>query len=128
MDAGPNSEDTVTMNDIISLRAIAHDGTDIPITVTGTGDRFLFLGYGTASALDTSGMKPWSDGLGDEYRLIFIDYPGELKLYTLTPPTVARDFLAVADKHGIGNPFGDAPHVIVAESAGRSGCHESSIE
>jgi pimeloyl-ACP methyl ester carboxylesterase len=88
------------LSDITSLRAIAHDGTDIPIVVTGSGDRFLFLSYGTASALDANAMKPWVDGLGDEYRLIFIEYPGEVKLYTLTPPTVARDFLAVADAAG----------------------------
>src|SRR5687767_6928196 len=77
--------------------AIAHDGTEIRFRVAGSGNRFLFLGPASASASDTGAMRPWIDGLGKDYRLIFIDYPSEPKMYTLTPAAVARDYLAIAD-------------------------------
>lgn len=89
--------------------AQAHDGTSIRFTVAGgSGDqeanrdqaRWLFLGPPAGSASDPAAMAPWIEGLGREYRLIFIDYPGEPKMYTLTPAAVARDYLAVADAAG----------------------------
>ena len=70
-------------------RAIAHDGTDLEFVVAGTGKRFLFLGpYAPTNPV---GMKPWIDGLGQDFRLIFSEYPGEPKMYTLPPAAVARD-------------------------------------
>jgi pimeloyl-ACP methyl ester carboxylesterase len=80
--------------------AIAHDGSEIRFVVAGTGQRFLLLGPGTASAADTAAMKPWVEGLGAEYRLVFMDYPGKPKPLTLTPEAVARDYLAIADAAG----------------------------
>ena len=100
-------------------RAIAHDGSSIYFEVHGSGDRFLFLGPGTAAprAIPAAPGKPpliaevaetlarykqaYIDALGSKFRLIFIEYPGnEPKLYTLTPSTVARDYLAIADAAG----------------------------
>ena len=95
-----------------------HDGLPIYFEVHGSGEDFLFLGPGTAlpRAMGVApGVKPlagaakmmeaakqqYIDALGDDYRLIFIDYPGpEPKMYTLTPGTVARDYLAIADAAG----------------------------
>jgi pimeloyl-ACP methyl ester carboxylesterase len=81
-------------------RAIAHDGTDIPYEVAGSGSRWLFLGLGGGTASDPASQQPWIEALGGDYRLIFIDYPGEPKMYTLTPAAVARDYLAIADAAG----------------------------
>ncbi len=99
-------------------KALAHDGLEIYYEVHGSGDEFLFLGPGTAlpRAMGVApGVKPlegaatmmeaakqsYIDGLGEDYRLIFVDYPGpEPKMYTLTPGTVARDYLAIADAAG----------------------------
>jgi len=79
--------------------ALAHDGTEIPFLVAGSGGPFLFLGFG-AMADTPEARQPWIDGLGDHYRLIFMTYPGEPKMYTLTPAAVVRDILAVADAAG----------------------------
>ena len=100
-------------------QAIAHDGSGVYFEVHGSGDRFLFLGPGTAAprAIPASPGQPpliaevadtlarfkqaYIDALGSKYRLIFIEYPGnEPKLYTLTPAAVARDYLAIADAAG----------------------------
>jgi pimeloyl-ACP methyl ester carboxylesterase len=81
-------------------KAIAHDGTEIEYRVLGEGTSYVFLGYGGPSALDPAGQKPWIEGLGQNFRLIVIDYPGEPKMYTLTPAAVARDYLAIADAAG----------------------------
>ena len=97
--------------------AIAHDGSEIYFEVQGTGEKFLFLGPGTAAprAASIQGMQmpeemleilgkakeAYIEELGKHYRLIFIDYPGsEPKMYTLTPGAVARDYLAIADAAG----------------------------
>ena len=89
--------------------ATAHDGTDIYFEVHGRGKKSLLLGPGTALVRAPKGVDPelapmfLSDKesyirfLGDEYRLVFFEYPGEPKMYTLSPATVARDYLAVAD-------------------------------
>ena len=100
-------------------QAIAHDGSSIYFEVHGGGDRFLFLGPGTAAprAIPAAPGQPpliaevaetlarykqaYIDALGSKFRLIFIEYPGnEPKLYTLTPAAVARDYLAIADAAG----------------------------
>ena len=100
-------------------RAIAHDGSSIYFEVHGSGDRFLFLGPGTAAprAIPAAPGQPpliaevaetlarykqaYIDALGAKFQLIFIEYPGnEPKLYTLTPAAVARDYLAIADAAG----------------------------
>lgn len=100
-------------------QAIAHDGSSIYFEVHGSGDRFLFLGPGTAAprAIPAAPGQPpliaevaetlarykqaYIDALGSKFRLIFIEYPGnEPKLYTLTPAAVARDYLAIADAAG----------------------------
>jgi pimeloyl-ACP methyl ester carboxylesterase len=98
--------------------AIAHDGLPIYFEVHGTGEKFLLLGPGTAlprtlglatgvESLD--GVEEMLEGtkqayieeLGERYRLIFMEYPGqEPRMYTLTPGAVARDYLAVADAAG----------------------------
>ena len=83
-----------------SVPAIAHDGTELPYQVAGSGSRWLFLGLGAGTASDPASQRPWIEALGRAYRLIFIDYPGEPKMYTLTPATVARDYLAIADAAG----------------------------
>jgi len=45
--------------------------------------------------------QAYIDALGEEYRIIFIEYPGiEPKMFTLTPGSVARDYLAIADAAG----------------------------
>jgi pimeloyl-ACP methyl ester carboxylesterase len=96
--------------------AIAHDGTEIYFEVHGSGEKILFLGPGTASATTDapSGVdvpeemmeflrasrQGFIDGFTDAYRVILIDYPGEPKMYTLTPAAVARDYLAIADAAG----------------------------
>ena len=98
--------------------ATAHDGSSIYFEVHGTGDKFLFLSLGTAAprAIGAApGLAPpegaeqvaaaWKqayiDGLGSDYRLIFIEYPGlEPKMFTMTPGAVARDYLAIADAAG----------------------------
>ena len=104
-----------------SGQAIAHDGSSIYFEVHGSGDRFLFLGPGTAAPRvmpAAPGVPPPSkelsemlalfkqvyiDTLSSKFRLIFIEYPGnEPKLYTLTPGAVARDYLAIADAAGAG--------------------------
>lgn len=100
-------------------QAIAHDGSSVYFEVHGSGDRFLFLGPGTAAprAIPASPGQPpplaevaetlvrykqaYIDALGSKFRLVFIEYPGnEPKLYTLTPAAVARDYLAIADAAG----------------------------
>ena len=100
-------------------QAIAHDGSSIYFEVHGSGDRFLFLGPGTAAprAIPAAPGQPpliaevaetlarykqaYIDALGSKFRLIFIEYPGnEPKLYTLTPAAVASDYLAIADAAG----------------------------
>ena len=98
--------------------AVAHDGSSVYFEVHGDGEKFLFLGPGTAgpravAALPGQELMPevfemlarakqaYIDALGSKYRLIFIEYPGiEPKLYTLTPAAVARDYLAIADAAG----------------------------
>ena len=104
-----------TMSHAAEGHALAHDGASIYFEVQGTGDKFLFLGLGTAApralgaapglapspdaeASIASAKKAYVDALGSDYRLIFIEYPGlEPKMYTLTPGAVARDYLAIAD-------------------------------
>ncbi len=98
--------------------AVAHDGSSIYFEVHGSGDKFLFLGPGTAvpravnllpgqeptegvSEMFAQFKQAYIDALGSKYRLIFIEYPGiEPKMYTLTPAAVARDYLAIADAAG----------------------------
>jgi len=103
-------------DDVASGQAIAHDGTTIYFEVHGHGPRTLFLGPGTASAtlslpagmdvpeemmeLVRTNRQRFIDGFADAYRVILIDYPGEPKMYTLTPAAVARDYLAIADAAG----------------------------
>lgn len=98
--------------------AIAHDGLPIYYEVHGKGDKFLMLGTGTAGPRPMSfargvevpdalkeyfstAKQKYIDELGDDYRLIFVEYPGlDPKMYTLTPATMTRDYLAVADAAG----------------------------
>jgi len=86
--------------DRTAIRAVAHDGTDLHAVVAGTGSRWLLFGLGGGTASIPASQDPWIEGLGRDYRMIFIDYPGEPKMYTLTPATVARDYLAIADAAG----------------------------
>jgi len=103
-------------DDFRAGHAIAHDGTEIYFEVHGNGPKTLYLGPGSAAArltlppgIDlpaeatnalTANRQAWLDGFADTYRVILIDYPGEPKMYTLTPATVARDYLAIADAAG----------------------------
>lgn len=91
-----------------SGHAIAHDGSEIYFEVHGSGEKFLFLGLGTAVPRAVStlpGQEPplaamemsarakqtYIDGLGSTYRLIFIEYPGiEPKMYTSSARARAR--------------------------------------
>jgi len=84
-----------------SASAIAHDGTTIPIEIYGSARRAILLGPGTAPAGARALQQGFVDALGDGYRLIFISYPTEPKMYTLTPAAVARDFLAIAEAAGV---------------------------
>ena len=92
--------------------ATAHDGTGIYFEVHGSADRTILLGPYTAgvpspeypplsSAMPADLQRQWQrvylDRFLDRYRLIFMDYPGEPKMYTLASATVVRDYLAVAD-------------------------------
>jgi pimeloyl-ACP methyl ester carboxylesterase len=52
------------------------------------------------AASQVAAHDQWVEGLGKDFRLILIDYPGEPKMYTLTPAAVSRDYLAVADAVG----------------------------
>ena len=97
---------------VTSGHAIAHDGTILYFEVYGEGDKTLLLGMGTAQAnipeilpeelkrALKDAKNAYIDGLADDYRLVFFEYPGEPKMYTLTPGTVALDYLAVADAAG----------------------------
>lgn len=81
--------------------AVAHDGSNIYYEVHGTGHKFLLVGFQLRPS-DPSVHK-FVDGLGDDYRLILVEYPAEAseaKMYTLTPTAVARDYLAVAKAAG----------------------------
>lgn len=84
--------------------AVAHDGTDLYYEVHGTGRRILLLGHYMHP--DTKSLRMYVEGLGDRYRLIVTDYPGttgrrdEAKMYTLTPATLARDYIAVLNAAG----------------------------
>ena len=93
--------------------AIAHDHSPVYFEVHGTGDRFLMVGPNSLRWRAPEGAAPevvdifktnkqkWIDVLGDDYRLIIMDYPGqEPKPYTMTPWAVVRDFLAIADAAG----------------------------
>lgn len=76
----------------------AHDGSDINFEVHGTGPRYLLFGFNLQ--LHSPQLQEFVAGLGQDYKLIVLDYPGEPKMYTLTPAAVVRDYLAVADAAG----------------------------
>ena len=99
--------------------ATAHDGSSIYFEVHGTGDKFLFLSLGTthpraigaapglappegAEQVIAAAKQAYIDGLGSDYRLIFIEYLPSLepRMFTMTPGAVARDYLAIADAAG----------------------------
>jgi len=106
----------VAGDDFKAGHAIAHDGTKIYFEVHGNGPKTLFLGPGSEAARPTlpagvdlpaeaakalnNNKRAWLDPLTNAYRVILIEYPGEPKMYTMTPATVARDFLAIADAAG----------------------------
>lgn len=78
--------------------AIGHDGSKIYYEVHGSGSQFVLFGF-PMQPKDPSAQE-FIDGLGRDYRLVFFEYPGEPKLYTLTPGVVARDYLEVANAVG----------------------------
>ena len=78
--------------------ATAHDGTTISFEVHGTGEKFLLFGFGMEPR--SASAQAFIDELGRDYRLILADYPGEPKMYTLTPATAARDYLEIATAAG----------------------------
>lgn len=78
--------------------ANAHDGTQIYYEVHGTGPRFLLFGYNLQP--NSPDISAFVDGLGHDYRLIVAEYPGEPKMYTLTPATVTRDYMEIAKAAG----------------------------
>jgi pimeloyl-ACP methyl ester carboxylesterase len=78
--------------------AIAHDGTNIYYEVHGTGKKFVLFGYNLRPR--SPQLQAYVDGLGRDYKLIVAEYPSEPRLYTLTPATVARDYLEIADQAG----------------------------
>src|SRR5882724_1166490 len=80
--------------------AIAHDGTQIHFEVLGDQGPFVLLTHATAELGDRTAQRAYASLLGQDYRLIFIQYPGEPKLYTLTPAAVTRDYLAIVDAAG----------------------------
>jgi len=104
----------VAGDDFISGHAIAHDGTKIYFEVHGKGPKTLFLNScpvraprppGTEPSADSAkalnaNRRAWLDAFTDSYRVILFEYPGEPMMYTLTPATVARDYLAIADAAG----------------------------
>lgn len=96
--------------------AVAHDGTRIRIEIHGSGKRTVLLGPYSAMVKDAKPSLPgqasqslekleslrrfYLDALTDRYRVVLFEYPGDPKMYTLTPAAVARDYLAVADAAG----------------------------
>jgi len=105
---------TIAADDFEAGNAIAHDGTKIYFEVHGNGPKTLFLNscpvrpnLPPGTELPAEVAKPfnanrqvWLDAFTDDYRVILTEYPGEPKMYTLTPATVARDYLAIADAAG----------------------------
>ena len=99
--------------------AIAHDGMPIYFEVHGSAERVLFLPDLFPRPPRRQGIKIPQEQIDlvmtqkadvisrfvDDYRLVLLEYPGEPKPYTLTPATISRDYLAVADAAGV-NRFG----------------------
>ena len=96
--------------------ATAHDGAPIYFEVHGKGEKTILLASvpvrvpevlnddpatKTMVEISMAQKNAYIDALGDRYRLILFEYPGELKMYTLTPGNVARDYLAIADAAGV---------------------------
>nr|WP_042179428.1 alpha/beta hydrolase [Kibdelosporangium sp. MJ126-NF4]CEL13814.1 hypothetical protein [Kibdelosporangium sp. MJ126-NF4]CTQ88182.1 hypothetical protein [Kibdelosporangium sp. MJ126-NF4] len=97
------------------VQATIHDGHRIDVHVSGTGPTVLLaVDPVPASGERAEQMRAWGmdpalgrslvDGLSDRFRVAAFDYQGHVlaspKPDTLTPDTVAADFLAVADAAG----------------------------
>ena len=92
--------------------AVLHDGTAIPILVSGDG-RVLLIPADVKphSELEAQTMRDWGadpdlgpnlvSALSQSYRVVAADYEGHRMAHpapdTLTPENVAADFLAIAD-------------------------------
>lgn len=95
-----------------SAEAVLHDGTSIPMTISGSGPAlFLPVRAEPRPAAEAGTMRAWGAdpdlgpnlvlGLAPSYRVIAADYEGHRMAHpapeTFTPENVAADFLAIAD-------------------------------
>jgi pimeloyl-ACP methyl ester carboxylesterase len=102
------------------IHARLHDGTTIPVVVTGEGKNVLLpVRTEYHDEAQAESMRQWGadpdvgpnliSGLSTSFRVIAADYEGHRMAHpapdTLTPDTIAADLLAVADAAGAG-PFG----------------------
>ena len=93
-----------------------HDGTELTATVQGTGPAVLLAVRTKPYDDDTAEtMRQWGadptlgrtlvDGLSDRYQVIAADYEGHRMAHpapeTLTPDSIAADFIAIADAVGV---------------------------
>jgi pimeloyl-ACP methyl ester carboxylesterase len=99
----------------VTPEALLHDGTTIPITVTGTGPALLLpVRTEPHDPEQAETMRQWGAdpelgpaliaGLSGSFRVIAADYEGHRMSHpapdTLTPDTVTADLLAIADAAG----------------------------
>lgn len=100
-----------------SAEAVLHDGSSIPIAVSGAG-RALLIPAGVAPRTESEAqtMRAWGAdpdlgpnlvaGLSPSYRVVAADYEGHRMAHpapdTLTPENVTADLLAIADAADAG--------------------------
>ena len=98
-------------------QATLHDGSTIPVLVTGDGPAVLLpVRHEPYDETTAASMRAWGgdpdvgptliDGLAPRYRVIAADYEGHRMANpapdTLTPDALAADVLAIADAAGAG--------------------------
>lgn len=92
------------------------DGTEIAAEITGSGEAILLpVNPVPIEGERAEEMRQWGinpslgrdliDGLNDRYRVVAFDYENHVmahpKADTLTPESIAKDFLAIADGAGV---------------------------
>ncbi|CAI3796972.1 hypothetical protein NKCBBBOE_01711 [Pseudarthrobacter sp. MM222] len=100
-----------------SVDAVLHDGTRIPVAISGNGPALLIPTRAEPRPeAEAVTMRAWGadpdlgpnlvSGLSPSYRVIAADYEGHRMAHpapeTLTPENVATDFLAIADAAAAG--------------------------
>jgi pimeloyl-ACP methyl ester carboxylesterase len=105
------------MPDRTMAQATLHDGSTIPVLVTGDGPAVLLpVRHEPYDETSAASMRAWGgdpdvgptliDGLAPRYRAIAADYEGHRMANpapdTLTPDALAADVLAIADAAGAG--------------------------